>query len=82
MTDVITFDDKRPGDGHESPEKSACRRKRPRIVVIRNAITVTDPEGLSLRVRKNWSRAIISCCERFAGCAVKRPLAASTWGSL
>jgi hypothetical protein len=53
VTDVITFDDKRPGDGHESPEKSACRRKRPRIVVIRNAITVTDPKVLSLRLRKN-----------------------------
>ena len=52
MTDVITFDDRRPGDGHESPEKSACRRERPRIVVIRNAITVTDPKVLSLRLRK------------------------------
>ena len=48
MTDVITVDDKTPGDGHESPERSACRREQPRIAVIRNAITLTDPKILSL----------------------------------
>src|SRR4029077_1221521 len=89
VTDVITFDDKRPGDGHESPEKSACRRERPRIVVIRNAITVTDPRALSLRLRKKWcgesespnvSTAVLrndprgaAECGRCDGCAAKRP---------
>ena len=72
VTDVITFDDKRPGDGHESPEKSACRRERPRIVVIRNAITVTDPRALSLRLRKN-SPARVNALNVSTGCVAQRP---------
>src|SRR6185312_15100517 len=89
VTDVTTFDDKRPGDDHESPEKSACRCERPRIVVIRNAITVTDARALSLRLRKNSPARLnvpnaspavshndlrrAAECGRCDGCAAKRP---------
>jgi hypothetical protein len=35
VTDVITFNDRTPGDGCESPEKPANRPGRSRIAVIR-----------------------------------------------